>query len=439
MSDGHAPQAQPRLLRVGRALRHRNYRLFFAGQSLSLIGTWLTRVATAWLVYRLTHSAWLLGLVGFVSQVPTFVLAPIAGVWIDRISRYRALLVSQVFAMLQSALLAWFALRGTITITHVLVLSAMQGVINAIDMPARQALVADLIEDRADLPNAIALNSTMFNSARLIGPAIAGALIAWTGEGWCFALDAASYLFVIASLLAMRPPAAKLRRERRALMVELLEGWRYVTGFAPIRSILGLLMLVSLLGVPYVVLMPAVASEVLGGDSHTLGFLTAANGLGALLGALHLASRTSVLGLGKMIAWCAAIFGVSLMLLSASRSLWLSMTLLGVSGAAMMLQMGASNTLLQTIVDEDKRGRVMSFYSMAFFGTMPIGSLMAGVLAERIGVPGTIFVGGIPCILGGLFFLRELPRLREYLRPIYRRLGILPQPSELPAPIGGQT
>lgn len=430
------PTSTPRSVpRLGRALRHRNYRLFFAGQSLSLIGTWMTRIATAWLVYRLTHSAWLLGVVGFVSQIPTFILAPIGGVWIDRVSRFRALQCTQVLSMVQSGLLAWFALDGSITVQHILALSVFQGLINAVDMPGRQSLVSELVEDRADLPNAIALNSTMFNVARMIGPAIAGAMISVTGEGWCFAFDAVSYLAVIASMLLMRPPAARPARERRAMSVELLEGWRYVTGFGPIREILGLLVLVSLMGVPYMVLMPAVASEVLHGDAHTLGFLTAANGLGAMLGALHLASRTSVLGLGRLLASCAAAFGVCLLALSASRSIWVSLPVLMLAGMTMMLQMASSNTLLQTIVDEDKRGRVMSFYSMAFFGTVPIGSLIAGELAERIGVTRTIMVGGVPCIVGGLLFLRRLPTLRTQLGPIYRRLGILPElrhPSQPP-------
>jgi MFS family permease len=415
-----------RIALMGRALRHRNYRLFFAGQTLSLIGTWLTRVAMSWLVYRLTHSALLLGLAGFVGQIPTFLLAPIAGVWVDRWNRYRALLVTQVLAMIQSALLALFALTDTITVNHILALAAFQGLINAIDMPARQAFLIELIEDRADLPNAIALNSTMVNAARLLGPSLAGPLIALVGEGFCFSIDAVSYVAVIASLLAMRLPARpQAQKARRPIMTELMEGLRYVTGFAPIRAILLLLMLVSLMGVPYMVLMPAFASEVLGGDAHTLGFLMAASGLGALVGALYLASRPSVLGLGRLIAGCAIIFGACLIALSASRSLWLSLPLMLLTGMTMMVQMAASNTVLQTVVDEDKRGRVMSFYSMAFFGTMPIGSLLAGLLAERIGITETIMIGGLPCILGGLLFLRELPKLRPLLRPIYQRLGII--------------
>jgi MFS family permease len=415
---------------VGRALRHPNYRLFFIGQSISLIGTWITRVATSWLVYRLTYSALLLGVIGFAGQIPTFFLAPLAGVWVDRWDRHRVLVATQVAAMVQSALLAIFALSGTITVVHVLVLSACQGVINAFDMPARQAFLVELIEDREDLPNAIALNSSMVNGARLLGPSIAGVLIATYGEGWCFAIDAASYLAVIASLLAIQVPARAVRRSARPMLAELREGWRYAMRFAPIRAVLLLLALVSLMGVPYTVLMPVVAGEVLHGGAHTLGFLMAASGLGALTGALYLASRRSVLGLGRLIALAAIVFGAALIAFSRSTVLWLSLVLLLITGMAMMVQMAASNTILQTLVDEDKRGRVMSFYTMAFFGTVPFGSLLAGVLAARIGAPDTIAIGGGACVAGGLLFLRELPEIRRAARPIYVRLGILPEVAQ---------
>jgi MFS family permease len=418
------------LSRTGRALRNRNYRLFFAGQSLSLIGTWLTRVATAWLVYRLTGSALLLGVAGFVGQIPTFLLAPLAGVWVDRWSRYHALLVTQVLAMIQSALLAAFALSGTVTVTHVLLLNAFQGLINAVDMPARQSFVVEMVEDRKDLPNAIALNSSMVNAARLVGPSVGGLLIASVGEGWCFAIDAASYLAVIASLLAMKIVARPRPARVRPVLIELREGLSYVVGSRPIRSILMLLAVVSLMGMPYMVLMPIVATRVLGGGPHTLGLLMGASGLGALVGALYLASRSSVLGLGRIIAGSAIVFGIALGAFAWSHILWLSCALMLLSGLAMMVQMAASNTVLQTVVDEDKRGRVMSFFSMAFFGTAPIGSLIGGSLADRIGVQQTIMLGGLPCVLGGVLFLRELPRLRQVMRPIYVRLGILPELAE---------
>jgi MFS family permease len=413
-----------------RALRHRNYRLFFSGQSVSLVGTWMTRIATSWLVYRLTGSALLLGLVGFAGQIPSFLLAPFAGVLVDRWNRHRLLVVTQVLAMIQSAALAILALSGVITIWHVLLLSLFQGLINAFDMPARQAFVVEMVESRADLANAIALNSSMVNAARLLGPAIGGALIAAVGEGWCFAFDALSYLAVIASLLLMRlaPRAERARPAAHGrVLAELRQGLAYVTGSAPIRSILLLLAVVSLVGMPYTVLMPIFASQILHGGPHTLGFLMGATGVGALGGAVYLASRRSVLGLGRLIPLMSALFGAGLIGFALSRSLWLSLALLVATGAGFMVQMAASNTLLQTLVDDDKRGRVMSFYTMAFMGTAPFGSLFAGGLAHRIGAPATLVLGGIGCILGGLWFASLLSDLRQHVRPIYVQMGILPE------------
>lgn len=415
---------------MGRALRHRNYRLFFLGQGTSLVGTWLTRVATSWLVYRLTSSALLLGLVGFAGQLPTFLLAPLAGVLVDRWNRHRVLVATQALAMLQSALLAGFALTGTITVWHILALSAFQGLINAFDTPARQAFVVEMVDQREDLANAIALNSTMVNAARLLGPSIAGVLVAAVGEGYCFAVDAVSYLAVIASLLAMRLRARERRQDGSRLGAALLEGMRYVAASAPIRSILLLLALVSLTGIPYAVLMPVFASRVLGGGPHTLGLLMAASGAGAVAGALWLASRRSVLGLGRTLTIAATLFGAGLVAFSFSRWLWLSMIALAIAGGGMMIQMAASNTLLQTIVDEDKRGRVMSFYTMAFFGMAPFGSLLAGWLGDRIGATATVRWGGVATVLGAALFARKLPELRRLLRPLYVRLGILPEIAE---------
>jgi MFS family permease len=430
MTDAPRPGPAKTLRAIGRALRHRNYRLFFAGQGTSLIGTWLTRVATSWLVYRLTGSALLLGVVGFAGQIPTFFLAPVAGVWVDRWNRHRVLVVTQALAMLQSALLAALAFSGRMTVTAIAALSVFQALINAFDMPARQAFLVQMVTDRADLPNAIALNSSMVNAARLIGPSLAGILIGLFGEGWCFAIDAVSYLAVIGSLLAMRiEPRAAAARVTRAT-AELLEGFRYVMGNLPIRSVLLLLAVVSLMGMPYTVLMPVVASSVLHGGAHTLGFLMAASGAGALAGALYLASRTSVVGLGRVIGISAAIFGASLIAFALSRSLWLSLVLMVPTGTGMMVQMAASNTVVQTLVDEDKRGRVMSFFAMAFFGTVPFGSLLAGTLAQRIGAPNTIGLGGVACILGAALFFRALPELRRHARPVYERLGILPEVAE---------
>ncbi len=410
-----------------RVLSHRNYRLFFGGQGTSLVGTWIMRVATSWLVYRLTGSAAVLGIVGFAGQIPTFVLAPVAGVWVDRLNRYHVLVATQVLSMLQSFALAWLALAGIINVTHILLLSALQGVINAFDTPARQSFVVDMVEDRADLPNAIALNSSMVNGARLVGPSVAGVLIAAAGEGWCFAVDGFSYLAVIGSLLAMRlTPRERPTRETHVLE-ELLEGVSYAFGFTPIRSVLLLLALMSLMGMPYTVLMPVFAVDILHGGPHALGFLMGATGVGALGGAVYLASRRSVLGLGRVIPAAAALFGCALAAFSLSRSLALSLALMVVAGVGFMVQMASSNTIIQTIVREEMRGRVMSFYTMAFMGTAPFGSLLAGALAARIGAPRTIFFGGLTCIFGAAVFARGLPRLRELVRPIYRDRGILPE------------
>ncbi|HEY0035933.1 MAG TPA: MFS transporter, partial [Longimicrobium sp.] len=405
-----AQNARPALLR---ALRHPNYRLFFGGQGISLIGTWITRIAQSWLVYRLTGSAAMLGVVGFVSQLPTFLLAPVAGVWTDRLNRYRVLVVTQVAAMVQSFALAALALTGTIQIWHVLVLGAVQGVINAFDTPARQALLVDLIEDREDLPNAIALNSSMVNGARLIGPSIAGIVIAAVGEGWCFLADGVSYFAVIVSLLLMKISLKPRAPTHKRVTQELAEGFRYAFGFRPIRAVLILLALVSLMGMPYTVLMPVVAAGTLHGGPHTLGFLMGASGVGALGGALYLASRRSILGLGRVIPIASALFGAGLIAFGMSRSVPLSMALMLVTGAGFMVQMASSNTILQSVVREEMRGRVMAFYTMAFMGTAPFGSLAAGALAARIGAPRTLMLGGVACIAAAAVFARVLPDLRR--------------------------
>jgi MFS family permease len=416
------PVGRPTVLR---ALRHRNYRLFFAGQSLSLVGTWITRIATGWLIYRLTGSALLLGVVGFCGQIPTLFLAPVAGVFVDRWDRHRVLVVTQVLSMLQSGALAALALAGVITVAQVLALQVVQGVINAFDTPARQAFVVSMIEDRADLPNAIALNSSMVNASRVLGPSIGGVLIAAVGEGWCFLLDAISYLAVIASLVAMRvAPRLPAARETRVLD-ELRAGFEYVTRFAPITTALLLLALISTMGMPYTVLMPAVAAKQLHGGPHTLGLLMTASGCGALGGAFYLATRRSVVGLGRAIAVAAALFGLGLIGFGLSRALWLSLLILPVVGAGFMVSLAATNTIVQTITEEELRGRVMAFYTMAFLGTAPLGSLLAGVLADRIGEPRTIIAGGVACVLGAAWFASRLPRLRELVRPIYLRQGII--------------
>jgi MFS family permease len=409
-----------------RALQYRNYRLFFSGQSISLIGTWMTRIATSWLVYRLTGSALLLGMVGFAGQIPTFLLGPFAGAWVDRWNRHRTLVVTQVLSMVQSLALAALALTHVITIRHVILLSIAQGLINAFDMPARQSFVVEMVENREDLGNAIALNSSMVNAARLIGPSIAGVVIAAVGEGYCFLIDGLSYIAVIISLLAMHVVTRELPARKGAILADIKEGWEYATHSVAIRSILLLLALISLVGMPYTVLMPIFAGQVLHGGPHTLGFLMGASGIGALVGALSLAARRTVLGLGKVIAASAAIFGVGLIGFGLSRQLWLSLILMLFTGGAMMQQMAASNTVLQTIVEDDKRGRVMSLYSMSFMGMAPFGSLFAGWLANRVGAPRTVLMSGVLCLVGSAWFLLSLPNIRKAVRPIYAELGILP-------------
>lgn len=387
----------------------------------------MTRVATSWLVYRLTRSPFLLGVSSFAGSVPLFLLAPIAGVWIDRWDRHRTLLVTQAVSMVQSLLLAFLALTGKIDIWHIVLLMLLQGVVNALDMPARQAFLVEMVDHREDLPNAIALNSSMVNAARLLGPAVAGLIIAAVGEGYCFLIDGVSYLAVIASLLAMRVATRPKAARERSAYLDLKDGWGYVTGSLPIRSILLLLALVSLLGMPYTVLMPVFAAVVLRGGPHTLGYLMGAVGVGALAGAVFLAARRTVLGLGRVIPVSAALFGGALIGFGLSRNFWLSMFFLLIAGWGMMRQMAASNTLLQTIVEDEKRGRVMSFYAMAFAGMSPFGSLLAGVSAGRFGAPATVITSGVLCLVGAGFFARQLPRLREVIRPLYIKLGVLPE------------
>ena len=389
----------------------------------------MTRVATSWLVYRLTDSAFLLGVVGFLGQIPALFLSPLAGVWVDRWDRHRAMVITQAMAMVQSLALAVLTLTHTINMPWILVLTFLQGVINTFETPARQSFVVQMIEDRADLSNAIALNSSIVNAGRLVGPAIAGIVIAWVGEGYCFLIDGVSYIAVIYSLLAMKNLLPGLRNPPRHIGHELAEGWRYIISSPAIRWILLMLGLVSLIGMPFTVLMPIIADKVLGGGAHTLGFLTAATGLGALACAVALAMRGSVRGLGKWLGIAAAILGVSLILFGLSRSFWWSMVLMFGAGYGMMQQIVTSNTILQTIVADDKRGRVMSFYSMSVFGFLPIGSLFAGMLASWMGAPNTLMLGGALCLLASVWYFGRLPEIRRVIRPVYIEMGIMDDPT----------
>lgn len=422
----HPPPASP-LSHSLRALRHRNFRLFTVGQSLSLIGTWMQQVAVSWLVYRLTGSALLLGLVAFVAQGPGFLLAPFAGELADRYNRRNIVIVTQAVMMVQALVLAALVLTGHVSIPWIIALMAVLGAATGFDIPARQSFLIEMVGDRADLPNAIALNSSIFNAARLIGPAVAGFAVAAVGEGWVILINGVSYVFVLAGLAAMDLPPQTRARHRGAVMRRLREGFDYAWGFPPIRSILAMVAVVSLMAVPFSVLLPVVATDVLGGGPRTLGLLMSATGLGALSGALYLAARRTVLGLGRVIVASATLFGIALVLFALSRSLILALPLLGLAGFGMMCQMASSNTVLQTLVDDDKRGRVMSFYTMAFTGTAPLGSLLLGALAAQVGAPAALVAGGLAAIAAALFFGRRLPALREMVRPIYTRLGILPE------------
>lgn len=408
---GNVPPVSSRISTTFRALRHRNFRMFFTGQFVSLTGTWMQSVAQSWLIYRLTGSVVLLGAIGFASQIPVFLLAPIGGVLADRYDRRRILVATQTGAMLLAFILAWLTLTDRIQIWHLFVISVGLGVANAFDIPTRQAFAVDLV-GKEDLINAIALNSSMFNGARIVGPAIAGVLVAVVGEGWCFFGNAVSYLAVIAGLMLIRIDSV-IRPRAGSTLANIAEGFGYVAGTKPIRALLLLLGLVSLMGMPYAVLMPIFADKYLGGGSDTLGYLMGASGLGALIAALTLASRRHVTGLGRWVMIACGAFGVSLSLFSASRTFWLSMILLVPVGFFMMIQMSSSNTLVQAMVPDILRGRVMSVYSMMFMGMAPIGALLAGSLAGIIGAPLTVAAGGAVCIVGAAVFGYHAGELRD--------------------------
>jgi MFS family permease len=416
------------IARAWRALRHRNFKLFFVGQSISVIGNWMTRLATTWLVYHLTHSALLLGVVSFAGQIVSFALAPFAGVWVERLNRRKLLLWTQAAAAVQSLALAALTLAHIITLWEIIALTALQGLINAFDMPARQSFLIQMVEDRNDLSNAIAINSSMANGARLIGPAIAGLVIGAFGEGWCFLIDGLSYFAVIASLVLMRIKPTDIRRKASSMLEQMREGWDYVRGFRPIRTILMLFALISLMGYSYAVLLPVFAGQVLHGNAATLGWLTGASGVGALVSALSLAVRRSVVGLTRMVQVATAMLGAALILFGLSHTLWLSLLLMVFVGFGLMQSASVSNTIIQSLVTEDKRARVMGYYTMAFFGGAPFGSLLAGGLAHRIGAPHTVMFTGAFCIAGSLWFMLDLPKVNAVIRPIYQEMGLLPTP-----------
>lgn len=414
-----------RLLAMGRALSHRNFRLFVVGQGVSVIGTWMQQIATVWLVYRLSNSAMLLGVADFAAQIPAALVLPLAGVLTDRWNRHRTLLATQTLAMIQAFVLMALTLTELVSVWQVILLGAFLGLVNAFDATARQSFVIQMVERHEDLANAIAINSSVFNAARLIGPAIAGFVIGTFGECPCFFLKGLSYLAVLGALMAMRVRPVRRPVSQVGIVEGLSEGLEYVTGSMPIRTLLGLLGIVSMMSAPLTVLMPPLATQVLHGGPHTLGLLTGALGLGALGGSLFLAARKSVVGLGKVIAVATAVFGLGLVGISFSHALWTSLVLLVVTGFAMVAQMAASNAVLQTIVEESKRGRVMSLYILAFFGMEPLGSLLSGCLASMLCTTAVFLIFGMVCMTASLVFAALLPGLRRAGRPIYLRVGIL--------------
>jgi MFS family permease len=404
------PASSPKWATTLRALRHRNFQLFFGGQLISLTGTWMQTVAQAWLVYRMTKSALLLGSVGFASQIPVFLVAPIGGITADRRNRQRLVIATQTASMILAGILAWLTLSHRVEVWHIFVLAALLGVVNAFDIPGRQAFLVDMV-GKEDLMNAIALNSSMFNGARVVGPAVAGILVSRIGEGWCFAANAVSYIAVIVGLLLMKvlsPP----RVSKHSPIEDIIEGFRWVNHTKVIRALLLLIGLVSLVGMPYTVLMPVFADKILHGGARGLGILMGATGVGALFGALTLAAKTGVTGLGRWVTITCATLGISLFLFSFSTSFWLSAALLMPAGYSMMLQMACSNTLIQTMVPDELRGRVMSVYSMMFMGMAPFGAFFGGALAHRMGAPITVASGGIACVIGAIWSGRALPAMR---------------------------
>lgn len=408
------------------ALSSRNYRLFFGGQIVSVIGTWMTQTASAWLVYHLSSSPFLLGTVAFASNVPSFLLAPFAGVMVDRVNRHRLLVATQACAMLQSLAMAFFALTGTIDIPHIIVLSLVQGVINAIDLPARQAMVVEFVDQREHLPSAIALNSSLFNLARLIGPAIAGFVIAGLGAGMCFLIDGVSYIAVITALLAMQLRERPARPTPKHPLTELRDGMKSAFGFAPIRALIVLVAAVSGVAFSYAVLTPVFARDIFHGDARTLGALMSASGIGAVIGALYLGRRRTVRGLGNVIILGGVIMGTAVIAFSQSRWLPLSLACLVFAGLGGVLLMASANTLVQTLVEDDKRGRVMSLFTMAFTGTMPLGSLASGAFAARFGASPTLVISGVLTLLIVLVFHRRLPKLRAAARPVLAAVETAP-------------
>jgi MFS family permease len=433
-----SPAARGRASAAFRALKHRNFRLFFGGQIISLVGTWMQTVAQAWLIYRLTGSGALLGLLGFVGQIPIFVLSPVAGLVADRWLRQRVVIATQTASMLLAFVLAALTmtghLKGNVGVWEIIILATLLGIVNAFDVPARQSFLIEMV-GREDLLNAIALNSSMFNLARVAGPAIAGFVVAVVGEGWCFLLNGVSYLAVIAGLFMMRIEKPMPGHDGTAPLEKLREGFRFARHTKPIRALLALVSVVSFMGLPFTVLMPIFAVKILHGGASAYGTLMGAVGVGAMCGALILASRQELRGLGNIVAYAAVAMGASLLLFSSSHWYWISFTILILTGFGMMMQFTATNTLIQAMVPDQLRGRVMSIYSMLFLGMSPIGSLVAGWMADRIGAPITVAIGGLASLVGGLIFARKWPSMRGPARDLVAAQGMMaPSPASGDSP-----
>jgi len=419
------------LRQVFASLQSPNYRLFFTGQGISLIGTWMQYVALSWLVYRLTGSVFLLGLIAFCNEIPNFILGPFTGVLSDRFNRHRLMIAAQFLFLLQALAMGLLVLTGLIAVWHIFLLSILFGMISAFEAPSRQALVVDLIDRPEDLGNAIALNSALFNGARLVGPAIAGVTIAIVGEGICFLINALSFFAVILALMRMQMPVRDKVSHHLNLRKSFSEGFQYTARHIPIRTLLTMLAAISLAGLPFMVLLPPYAKEVLHGGSEILGFLMSSLGAGALLGALYLAGRKTILGLGRLISMNSFLLSISVIAASFSTILWFSLICMFLAGVAMIMVVAAINTLLHTLVDEDKRGRVMSFYAMSLMGTVPIGNLIAGTIASGIGIPYTFLAAGLTTGLAAAWFESSRKSLRKYVHPIYLSKGIIKE-QQLP-------
>jgi MFS family permease len=421
-STNSASKAKNSILTLGRSLSGRNYQLYFFGQLVSLIGTWMQQLALSWLTYKLTNSPFMLGAVAFVGTAPSILLSPFAGVLSDRFNRHKLLIFTQCSSMILAFVLAALALTGHIQLWQIIIIGVLTGLVNAVDMPVRQAFVVDLVHSRNDLPNAIALNSSLMNLTRLLGPAIAGAVIAMFGEGVCFLANGLSYLGVIAALMAMRFPKPIVNEApAHGIRRHIKEGFEYAFNYFPIRSLLIISAISSLAVMPLSTLMPALVKDTFHGGPATLGYLMSASAIGSLVGTVMLASRDSLKGIGRQIVVAMVLFSVAMMLFAFNRSFIAALVLLALIGFGTMFQMSASNTLLQTLVEDDKRGRVMSLYSMCFMGMMPMGSLLAGSLASAVGAGVTIFISGVVCLMVAGWLAGALPALRDKALPAMQR------------------